>query len=238
LDGQDGTPTVSNPYHYPDNDPINMVDPTGMAADDANSHQVCSEWDCGPDTRTQLAPLVACALGKFPGCSREESTKVEAEPLRFIYERALLDKKLDRLEALYEATLGMKNSGRTIVADGRGAALEFLNIAKRNYPKQCGPTPLHKPVWCFSNAYGVPSDANAFALGHYRCCETECSLGSVTHRHEMHHVEQWERWGDGFDELIKIVVEFRVRWQLSDRPPCSDRYERAAYRAGGDGRCS
>jgi len=29
LDGQNGTPTESNPYHYTDNDPINRTDPTG-----------------------------------------------------------------------------------------------------------------------------------------------------------------------------------------------------------------
>lgn len=30
LDGVDGTPTVANPYHYVDNDPLNKVDPAGL----------------------------------------------------------------------------------------------------------------------------------------------------------------------------------------------------------------
>jgi RHS repeat-associated protein len=34
LDGVDGTPTVANPYHYADNDPLNKTDPTGMRPED------------------------------------------------------------------------------------------------------------------------------------------------------------------------------------------------------------
>lgn len=34
LDGVDGTPTVANPYHYADNDPLNKVDPTGLRPKD------------------------------------------------------------------------------------------------------------------------------------------------------------------------------------------------------------
>jgi len=30
LDGVDGTPTVANPYHYADNDPLNTTDPLGL----------------------------------------------------------------------------------------------------------------------------------------------------------------------------------------------------------------
>lgn len=37
LDGVDGTPTVSNPYHYADNDPLNKVDPLGLRATDDNT---------------------------------------------------------------------------------------------------------------------------------------------------------------------------------------------------------
>ncbi|MCB0976832.1 MAG: RHS repeat-associated core domain-containing protein [Acidimicrobiales bacterium] len=32
LDGVDGTPTVTNPYHYTDNDPLNKTDPLGLRA--------------------------------------------------------------------------------------------------------------------------------------------------------------------------------------------------------------
>ncbi|HEX7133090.1 MAG TPA: RHS repeat-associated core domain-containing protein, partial [Iamia sp.] len=34
LDGVPGTPTVANPYHYGDNDPLNKVDPTGLRPSD------------------------------------------------------------------------------------------------------------------------------------------------------------------------------------------------------------
>jgi RHS repeat-associated protein len=34
LDGVDGTPTVANPYHYTDNDPLNKTDPIGLRAGD------------------------------------------------------------------------------------------------------------------------------------------------------------------------------------------------------------
>jgi RHS repeat-associated protein len=34
VDGQDGTPTEANPYHYVDNDPMNKVDPLGLSPDD------------------------------------------------------------------------------------------------------------------------------------------------------------------------------------------------------------
>ncbi|HEX7136034.1 MAG TPA: RHS repeat-associated core domain-containing protein [Iamia sp.] len=41
LDGVDGTPTVANPYHYADNDPVNKVDPTGLRPTDGY-HTTCS----------------------------------------------------------------------------------------------------------------------------------------------------------------------------------------------------
>ena len=34
LDGVNGTPTVANPYHYTDNDPLNKTDPLGLRAED------------------------------------------------------------------------------------------------------------------------------------------------------------------------------------------------------------
>lgn len=34
LDGINGTPTVANPYHYTDNDPLNKTDPTGLRPND------------------------------------------------------------------------------------------------------------------------------------------------------------------------------------------------------------
>jgi RHS repeat-associated protein len=36
LDGVDGTPTVTNPYHYADNDPINKTDPLGLRPGDGS----------------------------------------------------------------------------------------------------------------------------------------------------------------------------------------------------------
>lgn len=35
LDGVNGTPTVANPYHYADNDPVNRADPLGLRACDS-----------------------------------------------------------------------------------------------------------------------------------------------------------------------------------------------------------
>jgi len=34
VDGQDGTPTVANPYHYVNNDPLNLQDPLGLRPTD------------------------------------------------------------------------------------------------------------------------------------------------------------------------------------------------------------
>jgi RHS repeat-associated protein len=39
LDGLDGTPTVANPYHYADNDPLNKQDPTGLRPDSEEQFQ-------------------------------------------------------------------------------------------------------------------------------------------------------------------------------------------------------
>ncbi len=36
LDGLNGTPTVANPYHYADNDPLNKVDPLGLRPTDGH----------------------------------------------------------------------------------------------------------------------------------------------------------------------------------------------------------
>jgi RHS repeat-associated protein len=52
LDGVDGTPTVSNPYHYADNDPLNKIDPTGLRPDDHGF------WgDARPSTMTFSFPV-------------------------------------------------------------------------------------------------------------------------------------------------------------------------------------
>jgi hypothetical protein len=46
LDGVDGTPTVANPYHYADNDPLNKTDPTGLRSqDDAYRDPCASTYD-------------------------------------------------------------------------------------------------------------------------------------------------------------------------------------------------
>ncbi len=44
LDGVDGTPTVANPYHYVDNDPLNKTDPTGLRPTDGDAQLV--GFDC------------------------------------------------------------------------------------------------------------------------------------------------------------------------------------------------
>jgi RHS repeat-associated protein len=45
LDGVDGTPTVGNPYHYADNDPLNRVDPLGLSATDDDIGPNCLEGE-------------------------------------------------------------------------------------------------------------------------------------------------------------------------------------------------
>jgi RHS repeat-associated protein len=45
LDGVDGTPTLSNPYHYTDNDPLNRVDPLGLRAEDDEWLMSEEYWD-------------------------------------------------------------------------------------------------------------------------------------------------------------------------------------------------
>ena len=40
LDGVNGTPTVANPFHYADNDPLNRLDPMGLRARDEDLESV------------------------------------------------------------------------------------------------------------------------------------------------------------------------------------------------------
>ncbi len=52
LDGVDGTPTVANPYHYADNDPLNKTDPLGLRPTEGeflNGSCVEVAGDCMPD---------------------------------------------------------------------------------------------------------------------------------------------------------------------------------------------
>jgi len=58
LDGVAGTPTVANPYHYADNDPLNKTDPTGMEPTDQNPAFNGGESSGGGGTVPQ-APLPA-----------------------------------------------------------------------------------------------------------------------------------------------------------------------------------
>jgi len=41
MGGVNGTPTVANPYHYTDNDPINKIDPEGLRARDWEFRDPC-----------------------------------------------------------------------------------------------------------------------------------------------------------------------------------------------------
>lgn len=47
LDGVNGTPTVANPYHYADNDPLNKTDPTGMRPSDPVYKDPCRSFGPG-----------------------------------------------------------------------------------------------------------------------------------------------------------------------------------------------
>ena len=57
LDGQDGTPTVSNPYHYTNNDPPNSTDPSGLRP---------REIGFGGGLTLLDAPNPLCLLGALP----------------------------------------------------------------------------------------------------------------------------------------------------------------------------
>lgn len=48
LDGVDGTPTVANPYHYADNDPLSKVDPTGLRPRDRDLRGGLNPRSIGP----------------------------------------------------------------------------------------------------------------------------------------------------------------------------------------------
>lgn len=68
LDGIDGTPTIANPYHYANNDPLNLADPLGLRACDVrfSSEGACVTPDEVPDRPEGLRHLytVEFALGE------------------------------------------------------------------------------------------------------------------------------------------------------------------------------
>ena len=53
LDGINGTPTVANPYHYSDNDPLNKTDPMGLRSDDLVFEDPCSQHGPGYSVNDQ-----------------------------------------------------------------------------------------------------------------------------------------------------------------------------------------
>jgi len=67
LDGVDGTPTVANPYHYVDNDPLNKVDPTGLRPDDLVFEDPCSQYGPGYSVDDQGQCGIPIADDPIPG---------------------------------------------------------------------------------------------------------------------------------------------------------------------------
>jgi hypothetical protein len=60
LDGVDGTPTVANPYHYTDNDPLNKTDPLGLRPEEPDFDPDLP--DPVPRRRAQLASRFSISL--------------------------------------------------------------------------------------------------------------------------------------------------------------------------------
>jgi len=64
LDAIDGTPTVANPYHYVDNDPLNKTDPLGLRPCDRNLSTLEGADDQTADTKAIAAFLSRSDNGK------------------------------------------------------------------------------------------------------------------------------------------------------------------------------
>jgi RHS repeat-associated protein len=60
LDGINGTPTITNPYHYTDNNPLNKQDPTGMRPADRSLRSPRGLRGGGIFQSPQPPPQVAC----------------------------------------------------------------------------------------------------------------------------------------------------------------------------------
>lgn len=56
-----GSPTISTPYHYGDNDPINMVDPLGLSPQDRNPMD--DEWNFDAANDTVTSADISCDTG-------------------------------------------------------------------------------------------------------------------------------------------------------------------------------
>ena len=72
LDGVDGTPTLGNPYHYTDNDPVNSSDPTGLRPTDNNLWPTID-----PSNMPELGPTIGFDMPGLGG------SKGNGKPLCF-----------------------------------------------------------------------------------------------------------------------------------------------------------
>lgn len=74
LDGVDGTPTLANPWHYTDNDPLNRVDPLGLRGGGANLRQLPR---CAPaNLRVRWCAVGRCCCGRRFGRWRRSADSV------------------------------------------------------------------------------------------------------------------------------------------------------------------
>jgi RHS repeat-associated protein len=228
LDGIDGTTTVSNPYHYVDNDPLNKVDPTGLRT-----------WDSTfavpmPSSIDVPLPCLSTVFGICLGPITVPTPSTDNGMDKF--------ETVARLAAL-EAVGQINTPTPATDAEAYNLAINEANlgaavwVCREQEPN--GPPALswkyHQRVYCVAPARSVSSrGVAAFTLGHFVfCSKTEnCEMGHPKPHnileHEYWHVDQWEEFGDSFAALYAMEWA-NIRDSGGNPDSCDNRYERPAY---------
>jgi RHS repeat-associated protein len=220
LDGIDGTPTVANPYHYADNDPLNQVDPLGLRA-----------WD-----QDLICPSGSSPDRSVTATTRGMYTGVEEPDICTVKDGWSVDlpspEEVEEWFAGANARLQEIRSGTpSPIADALGAVKANAEI--RFSPGaiaggSCGTSVRGIPIICvfYSLVTGEVQDTDGFTMGHFVFCRVDCEInrdmGTRLLDHEFIHVDQFERWGDGF--LPMYLAE-----AVTGGRQCGNRFEREAY---------
>lgn len=237
LDGVDSTPTVANPYHYADNDPLNRTDPTGLrpGVDGSEGPFGVSVHGCEdvPVVGERCLDLYIPTWGDAAEAVRrsvERARSAAAAALAVVRDN-LLDQgapaaKVNHL-AFGSPSPRSDSTGRAI-AQGHEAAGDAA-------PVECGRSEAYGlVVWCTSPVQWMPNaTAAAYTVGHYVFCRrsSACKDGATLLTHELVHVDQFERYGDAFS-VAYAIEDQRIRI-LGGDVQCDNIFEEEAYDEAG-----